>query len=112
MAEDQPEFNEERLKMVVNRASSNINTFITEFPDVTVYDLMEYVKMFTIYGAKLIAGSSLKDGAHPNVRTVIIDLNASTLEVLDNLIPTNPELADDFDWNAVTEDTTPSETTE
>ncbi len=91
-------FTAERLTKVANRASSNINTFITEFPDVTVYDLMEYIKMLNVYGAKIIASSSFKNGVRPNVRTVITDLNDATLQALDNLIPMNPELADDYVW--------------
>lgn len=103
--------NENRIRMVTNRASSSINTFITEFPDVNVYDVMEYIKMLTIYGAKIIAGSSFKNGERPNVRTVINDLHQSTIEALDALIPINKELADDYKWEDEEEPVEP-ETTE
>lgn len=88
----------EKVSMIANRATSSVNTFITEFPDVTVFDLMEYVKLFTVYGAKVIAGSSLKDGKHPNVRTVINDLHESAIECLESLQAVNPELTDDYEW--------------
>lgn len=93
--------NDSRIKLVAGRATSNINTFISEFPDVTVFDVMEYMKFITVYGAKIIAGSSLKDGKHPNVRTVIRDICESSIETMDALVPTNPELADDFDWESL-----------
>ena len=91
--------NQERIALIANRASSSINTFIGEFPDVTVYDLIEYVKFFEIYGAKVIAGNALKDGKRANVRTVMTDVHASALESLDALVPGNPELADDYVWD-------------
>lgn len=88
----------DKVALVSNRAVSSINTFINEFPDVTVFDLMEYMKFFNVYGAKIIAGNSLKNGEHPNVRTVINDVSTASIEMMEALIPTNPELADDFVW--------------
>lgn len=99
---------DKRIKLIANRATSSVNTFVTEFPDVTVFDVMEYVKFLTVYGAKVIAESSLKEGKHPNVRTVINDICASSIETMEALASINPELADDYVWpgDAVAEEET------
>lgn len=88
----------EKGRMVTYTAIENLNKFASSRQDMTVFDIMEYIKLTNIYGAKLISQGALKGNRHPNVKTVIEDVFYSTLQMRADLEPMNPELADDFVW--------------
>ena len=88
----------EKNKMITYTTIENLNKFASSRADMTVFDIMEYIKITNIYGAKLIAQGALKGDRHPNVKTVIEDMFSSTLQMRAELEPMNPELADDFVW--------------
>ena len=103
MTEYDMAMNAERMNKVSARVSSNIASFINEFPDVTVFDIIEYSKLMNVTCAKIIAQNALKGDKHPCVREVIQDMNTSSLQLLDALIPDDPSLADDFVWDEPTQ---------
>lgn len=98
MTEEEMQKAMERNTTIAKTASAGVDAFIASFPDATIFDLMEFIKLTNICGAKVISRSSFKNGAHPNVRTVIEDLNVATISALNLLTPSNPELADDYVW--------------
>lgn len=89
---------EEKSRIITDLAIGNINALITSRQDINVFDIMEYLKLSNIYGAKVISKGALKGDKHPNVRTVLTDVHEATMVMRDELEAINPELADDFEW--------------
>lgn len=88
----------EKIKTITDLAIGNVNALITSRQDINVFDIMEYLKLSNIYGAKVISQGALKGDKHPNVRTVLIDVHDATMAMRNDLEAINPELADDFVW--------------
>lgn len=92
------EFKQLKMKQMSELAIGNINNMIEKDPAMTVFEVMEYIKITNLYGAKIISRGAFKGDVHPNVRTVLEDLHTATMELKQSLEEINPELKDDFVW--------------
>lgn len=88
----------EKSQMITTKAINDLNTLVSSRDDINIFDIFEYVKLINVYGAKIISQGSFKGDKHPNVKTVLSDINIASLALREELEPINPELADDYVW--------------
>ena len=89
------------------RADNVILSLVAEYPDISVDEVLNFVKDVVIMVLPNVARSSTIEGAenrkHPNVKQVLEVLNTRVLNDIEEKSKTLPFFKDDFDFDQAEE---------